>query len=351
MTYQLNKKIRELEPYEPISGTYKIRLDANECPCNYPDEIKQEIKSAIDKIDFNRYPDPLATEVVNSFAEYYNISPELVTAGNGSDELIFLTESAFLEKGDKMLVVSPDFSMYRFYSSICEAKCAEFYKDDSLSIDVDALIDRVNDDNIKLLIFSNPCNPTGGGITAELARKLVSSVNSLVILDEAYMDFWSESLINEVGDYSNLIVFRTASKSVGSAALRLGFAVANPTVTRALKAVKSPYNVNSVSQEVGKIIYSHKDYLLERQKTIVSNRKTLYDGLVNISKKINDFKVYNSFTNFVFVKTPFGKDLWEYLKSKSIVIRYMGDYIRITAGTNYEVDETLKAINEYITTR
>ena len=77
----------------------------------------------------------------------------------------------------------------------------------------------------------------------------------------------------------------------------------------------------------------------------------MYDGLVNISKKINDFKVYNSFTNFVFVKTPFGKDLWEYLKSKSIVIRYMGDYIRITAGTNYEVDETLKAINEYITTR
>ena len=183
MSYKLNKKIVELEPYEPINGTYDVRLDANECPYNYPDEIKQEIKNVIDNIDFNRYPDPLATDVVNAFAEYYGLNPDFVTAGNGSDELIFLIESAFLEKGDKMLVVSPDFSMYQFYSSICEVECDTFYKDDELNIDVDMLIDKVNSDNIKLLIFSNPCNPTGKGITADQVRKLVNSVNALVILD------------------------------------------------------------------------------------------------------------------------------------------------------------------------
>ena len=86
MSYELNKKIRELEPYEPISGTYKIRLDANECPENYPDFIKEEIKNAIDTIDFNRYPDPLAEKVVTAFADYYGINPKYVTAGNGSDE-------------------------------------------------------------------------------------------------------------------------------------------------------------------------------------------------------------------------------------------------------------------------
>ena len=74
MSYKLNKKIVELEPYEPINGTYDVRLDANECPYNYPDEIKQEIKNVIDNIDFNRYPDPLATDVVNAFAEYYGFS-------------------------------------------------------------------------------------------------------------------------------------------------------------------------------------------------------------------------------------------------------------------------------------
>ena len=260
MNYELNNKIRNLEPYEPISGTYRIRLDANECPCNYPEDIKQQIKDEIDKIDFNRYPDPMASEVVNSFAEYYGIKPECVTAGNGSDELIFLIESAFLEKGDKMLVVAPDFSMYKFYSSICEVECDSFIKDDDLDLDVDMLINKINSDNVKLLIFSNPCNPTGRGITADKARKLVSSVNALVILDEAYMDFWNESLIDETEKYSNLIVFRTASKSIGSAALRLGFAVANETISRAIKAVKSPYNVNSISQTIGKVIYKNKEY-------------------------------------------------------------------------------------------
>ena len=137
MSYELNKKIRELEPYEPISGTYKIRLD------------------------FNRYPDPLAEKVVTAFADYYGINPKYVTAGNGSDELIFLIEAAFMEKGDRMLCVAPDFSMYKFYSSICEVECDTFIKSDDLSIDTDALIEKVNRDNIKLLLFSNPCNPTG----------------------------------------------------------------------------------------------------------------------------------------------------------------------------------------------
>ncbi len=348
MLYKLNSKIRGLEPYEPISGNYKIRLDANECPFNYPQEIINQIKAEISNIDFNRYPDPLASKVVNAFAEFYDINPELVTAGNGSDELIFLIESAFLEKGDKMLVVSPDFSMYKFYSSICEIECDAFIKNNDLQIDTDALIKKISSDNIKLVLFSNPCNPTGQGMTAQDARKLVSSVNALVILDEAYMDFWDQSLIGEVENYSNLIVFRTASKSIGSAALRLGFAIANKTISKAIKAVKSPYNVNSISQSVGSIIYKNKEYLLNRQKTIVKNREKLYNDLMEISAYTDDFKVYNSCANFIFIKTSFGKELWEYLKDNSIVIRYMGDYIRISVGTQEENTEVIRCIKNFL---
>ena len=348
MSYELNKKIKELVPYEPISGTYKIRLDANESPYNFTDEIKQAVQKVVSKIDFNRYPDPLATELINSFAKYYDINPEYVTAGNGSDELIFLVESAFLEKGDKMLVVSPDFSMYNFYSSICEVDCDSFIKDENLNIDVDAMINKVNNDNIKLVIFSNPCNPTGQGITAEQARKLVSQTNALVILDEAYMDFWDQSLIWEVDKYSNLIVFRTASKAVGAAALRLGFAIANTTISRTLKAVKSPYNVNSISQAIGAVLYKKKEYLQNQKKIIVKNREKLSNDLTKIADNHDDFTVYPSCTNFVLVKTSFGKELWEYLKSNSIVIRYMGDYIRITAGTPYEIEQTVKYIKKFL---
>lgn len=347
MSYKLNKKIVDLVPYEPISGTYKIRLDANECPTDMPEDIKEQLKAAIDELPFNRYPDPMAAGVVKAFSDFYKIDPELVTAGNGSDELIFLIESAFLEKGDKMLVVSPDFSMYNFYSSICEVECASFIKNDSLDIDVDALAQKINTDNIKLVIFSNPCNPTGRGITADDARKLISDTEALIVLDEAYMDFWDQSLLDEVERYSNLIIFRTASKAIGSAALRLGFAVANKTISSAIKAVKSPYNVNSFSQAAGEIIYKNQDFLKNRLKTIVLSREKLYNGLVEISETGKDFKPVESVANFVFVKTPESKKIWEYLKEKSIVVRLMGEYLRITAGTVEEVEKTLKTIKQY----
>ncbi len=346
--YQLNDKIKNLVPYEPISGTYDIRLDANECPDNLPEEIRAQFAQKVRDIAFNRYPDPLASSLVNSFAEYYNIDPAMVTAGNGSDELIFLIESAFMQKGDKMLVVSPDFSMYNFYSSICEVSCRSFLKGSSLEIDVDALIETVNREKIDLVIFSNPCNPTGKGITRAEAKKLVKSVGALVILDEAYMDFWTESLLDEVGAYSNLIIFRTASKLVGSAALRLGFAVANPTISRAIKAVKSPYNVNSVSQALGEIVYRQKEYLQKRQKMIVNNKEMLYNGLTEIADAQDDMIVYSSVANFVFVKTDHSRAIWEYLKSRSIVVRLMGEYLRITAGTADEVASVLRALGDYV---
>lgn len=347
MSYTLNDKIKNLVPYEPISGTYDIRLDANECPVNLPEDIRRQLLDAMDSVAFNRYPDPLATELVRSFADFYGIDPALVTAGNGSDELIFLVESAFLEKGDTMLVVSPDFSMYGFYSSICEVRCENFLKNDDLSLDVDALIDRVNRENVKLVLFSNPCNPTGKGITADEARRLVRSVNALVILDEAYMDFWNQSLLDEVADFDNLIIFRTASKAVGAAALRLGFAVANPTIARALKAVKSPYNVNSISQAAGAVLYKNKEYLRNRQKTIVNSRERLYNELKEISSIQNGMTVYESVANFVFVKTEQAREIWEFLKEKSIVVRLMGGYLRITAGTEEEVTATVNALREF----
>lgn len=347
MSYTLNKKIRELEPYEPISGTYEVRLDANECPDNLPPELLAQVSDAVKNIQFNRYPDPLATELIRAFAGFYDIKPGLVTAGNGSDELIFLIESAFLEKGDKMLVVSPDFSMYRFYSSICEVECDTFFKDDSFNIDVDALLEKISRDNIKLLLFSNPCNPTGGGITADRARRLVRGTDALVILDEAYMDFWDESLLDEVEEYDNLIIFRTASKAIGCAALRLGFAVANPVISRAIKAVKSPYNVNSISQAIGEVIYKNKEYLHKRKITIVNNRKTLYNELSAIAAEQPDMTVYPSVANFVFVKTDRALEIWEYLKSRSIVVRLMGSYLRITAGTEDEVRRTIDALKQY----
>lgn len=349
MSYELNDKIKNLVPYEPITGEYKIRLDANECTENYPAELMEKVLNAVNQVNFNRYPDPSCVQLRKAFADFYDIDYKNVTVGNGSDELIFVLQSAFLKKGEKILVATPDFSMYEFYSSICECDCVKYIKNPDLNINVDSLIDTINSNNIGMVLFSNPCNPTGQGMTKEEAVKLITSVESLVVLDEAYMDFWGEenSLLKDVNNYDNLVVFRTASKAIGSAGLRLGFAVANETISRAIAAVKSPYNVNNLSQAIGTVVYNQKLFLKNRIKTIVENTKWLYNELVNIGNNIDDFAVFPTKTNFVFVKTSFGKDLWEYLKGNSVVIRYMGDYIRITSGTAEENKELLNLINKY----
>ncbi len=348
MAYSLNQKIKDLEPYEPISGTYKIRLDANESPFSYTDEIKEKIAEAVKTIDYNRYPDPMAGELCGAFAEFYEIDKNLVTAANGSDELISIIETAFLMKGEKLLFIAPDFSMYKFYSSICEAECVQVNKNAELEITADEIIKAIKDSGAKCVIFSNPCNPTGQGLGREDVRKILSSVDALVVDDEAYMDFWNQSMIGETEKYDNLIVLRTASKAFGSAALRLGFAVANEKITKALKAVKSPYNVNSVSQKIGAIVYSEKDYFRKSLESIVYNRDLLYNGLRNCGCMCGDFKVYATVTNFVFIKTSMAFDIWKYLLSKSIAVRYMGEYLRISAGTDRETSVVVAEIESYL---
>lgn len=349
MSYTLCKKVRELEPYEPISGTYKIRLDSNESPYDIPQEIKEEIKSIIAKVDFNRYPDPIAKKLITKFAEYYNLDSETITATNGSDEMLYIISSAMLQRNSKVLIIEPDFSMYKFYSLLSENQILSVQKDDSLTINIDKVIKTANDNKVDMIIFSNPCNPTGQGITAIEAKKLVTNVQSLVIIDEAYMDFWNESILQNVTDYDNLIILKTASKAVGSAAIRLGFAIANKTLTKTLRAVKSPYNVNVLSQEIGACIYSHKDVLVERRNTIIKNTNLLYNELLKLKKKyVLPFYIYEPHTNFIFIETEISKKLYKYLLENDIAIRSFDNALRITTGSENENKELMIYIEKFI---
>jgi len=346
--YKLNKKISKLEPYSPITGEYKIRLDANESCYNLPDYILDEIKNAVADVDFNRYPDPYATELCQAFADYYGLSLENVTAFNGSDELIMLLMTTFMMSGETLVTVEPDFSMYRFYSSLAELKCVSAPKNDDLSVDIDVVIKTVIENGARGVIFSNPCNPTSKGVSREDIIKLITSVNALVILDEAYMDFWDASILNLVNDYDNLIIMRTASKAVGAAAIRLGFAVTNKVNSNALKAVKSPYNVNTVSQKIGVIIYNNKEFLQNRRNALVSLRKNLYNELKKIENQYPDkLEIVSGCSNFVFIKTDLSKEIFNFFLSKGVAVRLMNNYLRITAGTEDENKSVIQLLNDF----
>lgn len=346
--FQLNDKVKNLTPYEPISGTYEIRLDANESFLTVPEEIENEMVEALKNSALNRYPDPMATKLVEGFSKYFGVNPECVTAGNGSDEIISVIMNAFLQKGDKILTLEPDFSMYRFYAEIAECKSVKYQKDDNLDVNIDDVISLTNAENVRIVIFSNPCNPTSRIVTKDDVRKLINNTDALVVLDEAYMDFAEdESLLGEFEKYDNLIILKTCSKALGSAALRLGFAVANKTLTNVIRAVKSPYNVNSVSQALGEVLFSHPDYIDNCIKTVVNSKKELYSAILEIkSDKIE--KVYETHTNFVFMKVKNAKQVFEKMKENSIIIRNMGDYLRITAGTKYENEKMLETFKKVL---
>ncbi|WP_297956461.1 histidinol-phosphate transaminase [uncultured Ruminococcus sp.] len=349
MSYKLNKKLADLVPYDPITGHYDIRLDANESCFNLSDSLKEKIAKSISQIDFNRYPDCLAKAPIKAFSELYNIPEELISAGNGSDELISIIEGSFFEAGDTIVNVSYDFSMYEFYAQLCEVNVETYQKEADLSIDPDKLITFCKDKGAKGLIFSNPCNPTSLGLNRASVRKIIESLGDcLIILDEAYMDFWDQSLLDEVDNYDNLIILKTCSKAIGLAAVRFGFAVANRIITNAIRAAKSPYNNDTVAQTIVSDILSEKDYLKECCDTIVANTKKLYSDILAVNEKYSCFdKIMEPCTNFVFIMTDRAEEIYRFMLENSVAIRKFRGAIRITSGTDAENKRVIEILDKF----
>ena len=347
--YQLNEKIKDLKPYDPIQGSYRVRLDANESFLPLPQALVEEAKAAVERTAFNRYPDPAARELCQAFAACYGVQPQQVVAGNGSDELITVLFEAFLEKGDAFATVEPDFSMYAFNGHLHEARHVAIPKGKDLRLDVEAVAAACQREQVKLLIFSNPCNPTSLVCGREEMRKLIDSLpDTLVVLDEAYMDFSDQSLLGEVEDHPNLLVLRTCSKAFGMAALRLGFAVCGKTLAGALRAVKSPYNVNSLSQAVGTAVLRRKGELDRALETILRSRDQLYAGLRELGEKYpGRFRLLPGETNFAALEMEDGRELLAYLDRQGVAIRYTGGLVRVTCGAPEENKIVLEEMAGY----
>jgi histidinol-phosphate aminotransferase len=350
LTYQLNNKVRDLLPYEPIAGNFRIRLDANESFFTVPEQLLKEMQAAANLVDFRRYPDPLAENCIMAFANYFGLSAAQVTAGNGSDELISVIMGGFFQRGDRVLVVDPDFSMYKFYLHVSELEAVTYAKDSAYRIDVDGLVAKASETKCRGMIFSNPCNPTSQGISRqEIIQILQELPNTLIIIDEAYMDFWDQSVLDLVNDFDNLLVLRTCSKAFGIAALRLGFAVANAKLTKALRSLKSPYNVNSLTQAYGSVLLNHPQCLKQALLSVLSSRDALYQDLDALQKStagknLGLLPLLVSHTNFILAKFADNNEVYQRLKQEGILVRCFPDFLRITTGSVLENQTLIDAL-------
>ena len=348
MSRFLDSKFSNLEPYvpgeQPKDREY-IKLNANESP--YPptpavlEALRSEAATAL-----NLYPDAACRELTALLAEHLGVGEGNILLANGSDDILNFCFLAFCERG----VVFPDIS-YGFYEVF-----ADLYHIDVLRPKMGAglTIDPADYTGTgRCVVIANPNAQTGVALPLEAVEGIVKgSPESVVVVDEAYVDFGGETAVPLVGKYENVLVVRTFSKSASLAGARLGYAVGPEELIEDLKKLKystNPYSVNRTALIAGAAAIRDWSYSAENCRSIASERVRLVSEL-----KARGFELTDSRTNFVLAK-PRGigaKEYMEALRERGILIRYLGgalaDRVRITIGTPGQMDALLEATDEIL---
>lgn len=335
----LPEKLSSMTPYDPSENIYRIKLDANESFFELPLELKDAISMGIMSVDFNRYPDPGVSAVRMLAGREYGVAAQNIMVGNGSDELLSLIVNTFVERGGTVMVVQPDFSMYQFYAEVAELNVVCALKDDEFELSCEQLIARAKETKPRVLIFSNPCNPSGRGYThAEILRICNELEDTLVVVDEAYMDFWDQSILDVSCMFENVLVLKTLSKAFGCAAIRMGFAIGDKVLIDQLNKTRSPYNINSLSQMAAICLLEDTSWAKEQTAEIVERKNELEDSMIELAEKYGVFRVQPTHTNFVVLRTEKCTEIYQALLERSVCVRNFPKYnmLRITTGDDIE---------------
>ncbi len=347
----VREDIRNLVPYEPHPFSDVIKLDANENPYPFPEEVIREIFSGLTGNVFTRYPDPLGEELRTEIGDMAGVSSSNVVLGNGSDELIQLILQTFGGPGKRVVIPVPTFSMYKIHGQITGTQAIEVPRTEDFGLNEPALMAEMKNPATRVTFIAAPNNPTGNSVPAQQVGRLVKEVQSLVVVDEAYIDFGGETCLPLIKEFSNLIILRTFSK-VGMAGLRIGYLLAHSDVTRELLKVKQPYNTDAFSQVAARVVLK-KWALFRRQiEKIVAERERLEVEL----GKIPGVTVFPSKANFILFKVPRPADeVHRQVLDRGVLIRKnlgnthgLEQCLRVTVGTRQENDVFLEKIKEVL---
>lgn len=345
------ENLRKIEPYVPGEQSEDkdiIKLNANENPYPPSPMAEQAIKE-FNADSLRLYPNANATELKQALADYYNVKTNNIFLGNGSDDVIAVAFQALFNSD--LPIVYPDltYSFYPVWCSLFNIPYKTYPVDDDFRINVEDYKEKNGG-----VIIPNPNAPTSIGESTDFVEKLLEyNQDSVVIIDEAYVDFGGESSVELTKKYENLLVTGTFSKSRSLAGLRIGFAVGSEKLISVLEAVKNSYNsytVDSLSIKAGKASILDDEYFKETCRKVIATRE-----YVTAQMREMGFKVLDSSTNFIFA-TKDGcsmKDMFEYLKTKKVYIRYFSiprieNYVRITIGTDEEMAIFLKELKGYL---
>ncbi|RST72246.1 histidinol-phosphate aminotransferase family protein [Siminovitchia acidinfaciens] len=346
----MRKTLQGMSPYKVTSEQADvIRLDSNEA---YTSLLSYVDFSELETTLLNRYPAESTESLIEAYSKFSGFPAENILAGNGSDECITLISQYALDPGDQVIVFEPDFSMYEKNARVMGAEVTTIKLNEDFSLPLQKIKDEIERLAPKLLFLSNPNNPTGRLYENEEIEELIASMKQaggILILDEAYMDFSGESAFaKKVLDYENLIILRTASKALGMAALRLGFVISNDRIVEGISAVKPPYNVNTVSAQIGTQLLKKPELLDQFLIMQLAQIAELEEIMSEFSSKVEGSVLYPSSANFFLMRMEGAKDLADYLYERKIKIRTFDNgslqAVRVSAGTEEEHEKLKVAL-------
>ncbi|MBR2696840.1 MAG: histidinol-phosphate transaminase [Parasporobacterium sp.] len=340
MSRFFSNKYDALTPYtpgeQPRDNQY-IKLNTNESPYM---TSELAVKYASEEAKRMRlYSDPECTDLVKKAADYFGIETDEIVFTNGSDEALNFAVMAFCD--EKTGAVFPDIT-YGFYPVICSLNNIDYTEiplNDDLTLNTEDYY-RTG----KTVFLANPNAPTGVALPLEEVERIVKeNPDTVVVVDEAYVDFGTESAVGLIHEYDNLLVVQTMSKSRSLAGGRLGYAIGNRELIRDLNTLKystNPYNVNRMTMAAGIGAFEDDQYMKDNCRKIIETREKTKERLKALGFILTDSKA-----NFLFAKHPMisGGDLYQKLKERNVLVRYFAkprlmEYTRITIGTEEQMD-------------
>ncbi len=341
--------IRSVEPYVPgeqPKATNVIKLNTNENPYGPSPRVAA---LAEDQDLLRLYPDPAASHLVDAIANYHGVASDQVFVGVGSDDVLAMLFMTFFNSEKPILFPDITYSFYDVWAELFRIPYERVALNEEFKLNVDDY-KKPNGG----IVFPNPNAPTGIlESVANVEEIIKSNPDSIVIVDEAYIDFGGESALPLVSKYDNLVVVRTFSKSRSMAGLRIGYAISNPFVIKALSDVKYSYNsytMNRPSIILGAESIKDEAYFVECCNKIVATRERFVKDIAELG-----FTCLPSSTNFVFATHESVKaaDIFAAAREAGIYVRYFSkpridNYLRITIGTDEEMDTFVNFLKEYL---
>ena len=348
----LASRMKNLTPYvpgeQPKDGEY-IKLNTNENPYPPAPEISSYL-SSIDVSKLRLYPDPASEHLRTAIAEAEGLSSANIFVGNGSDEVLsFVFYAFFDDKQGPLLFPEHSYSFYPVYASYYDIPTKKIALNGDFSINIEDFLKGGSTG----IIFPNPNAPTGIGLPLSDIRKLLQNYrrDRLVAVDEAYIAFGGESAASLVDEFDNLLIIRTFSKSSSLAGLRIGYAIGNPALIAALNTVKDSFNsypLDRIAQKCGELSVKNADYEKKTVALIVEQREWFSAEIRKLG-----WEVLPSQANFVFARKSGtgGREIYDFLRDRRILVRHFDkdgirDFVRITIGTEAEMQELLRAIRQ-----